>query len=206
MKTAQLAAGAAAVLILAQAALTAPPAGQFKVSALKKTVAKDKSETQQLPRGTTRMEEKKIVYQFEIQNQSTAYSQEELKVRWIVMLEGSEGRSYQDAAGEKATVLPFGRAVTLETAPITLAERTWQGARGRTAGVGQVIQGYGLQIRTADGQVLMEEYEPDALKSEIQWDASPPPEGFDRGTRSPWPRRPAPLRQNSPAQTPATTP
>ena len=206
MSTRQWMVGAVVVSILAQAVLAATPAGQFKVSALKKTVAKDKSESQQLPRGTTRMEEKKVIYQFEIQNQSTAYSQEELKVRWIVMLEGSEGRAYQDAAGEKATVLPFGRPVTLETAPITLAERTWQGAQGRTAELGQVIKGYGLQILAPDGQMLTEKYEPESLKGEIQWDAPPPPEGFDRGTRSPWPRRPVPMRQNWPIQAPAPDP
>jgi hypothetical protein len=194
--------GAAVISVLAQAGMAASPAGQFKISALKKTVAKDQSATQELPRGTTRMEEKKIVYQFEVQNQSTEYSQQDLKVRWVVMMEGAEGRSYQDAPGDKTTVLPFGRAVTLETAPITVAERTWRGMAGRTAEMSQVIEGYGLQILTLDGQVVAEKYEPESLKSEIQWEAPLPPAGFDRGARSPWPRRPVPLRPN-PIPTPA---
>lgn len=206
MKTRQWVVGMAAVLVLAQAVLANPPAGRFKISALKKTVARDKSETQQLPRGTTRMEEKKIVYQFEIQNQSTDHSQQELKVRWVVMLEGAEGRAYQDAAGGTTTNLPFGRAVTLETAPITLAERTWRGAQGRTAELSQVIKGYGLQIATLDGQLLLEKYEPEALQGEIQWEAPLPPAGYDRGAGSPWPRHPVPLRPNWPLQAPATPP
>ena len=204
MKTRPWAVWAAVFSILVPAGLAAPLAGQFKISALKKTVAKDESATQQLPRGTTRMEEKKVVYRFEIQNQSTAHAQKNLKVRWIVMLEGSEGRDYQEPLGETTTNLPFGRPVTLETAPITLAERQWQGAQGRTAELSQVIKGYGLQITTLDGQLLMEKYEPDALKDKIQWAAPAPPEGFDRGTRSPWPRRPA--RQEWPAQAPAPSP
>ena len=196
MNTRHALAGLAAVYILAQGAAAAPASGAFKVSALKKTVARDKSAAQELPRGTTRMEEKKVIYQFEIQNQSTDHAQEALKVRWVVMMEGAEGRSYQDAPGETNTVLPFGRTVTLETAPLTVAERTWRGMAGRTAEMSQVVVGFGLQILTLDGQLLAEKYEPEALKSEIQWGAPPPPAGFDRGARSPWPRRPVPLRPN----------
>ena len=206
MRTMQWLVGAVLVSILAQAGLAATPTGQFKVSALKKTVAKDKTETQQLPRGTTRMENKKVVYQFEIQNQSTDYSQQDLKVRWVVKMEGAEGRAYQDAAGEITTNLPFGRPVTLETAPISVAERTWQGAGGRSGELSQVIKGYGLQISTREGQLLMEKYEPESLQSAIQWNAPMPPAGFDRGARSPWPRYPAPMRQNRPVQGPATAP
>lgn len=177
MKTFHAMASLAAVLVLAQAAMAAPPSGPFRISALKKTVAKDKSEAQELPRGSTRLEEKKIVYQFEIQNQSTEFSQQDLNVRWVVMLERADGRSIQTAPGEKTTVLPFGRPVVVETDVLSLTERTWQGVGGRSGELGQVIQGYGLQILTQEGQLLMEKYEPDALKNDIQWKAvaAPPP-------------------------------
>lgn len=163
--------GVAAVWVLAQTGMAAAPSGPFRISALKKTVAKDQSEAQGLPHGSTRLEEKKIVYQFEIQNQSTEFSQQDLKVRWVVMLERADGRSVQTAPGEKTTVLPFGRPVVVETEAISLTERTFQGVGGRTAETGQVIEGYGLQILTQDGQLLMEKYEPDALKNDIQWKA-----------------------------------
>lgn len=194
-------------ILLMQPAAGAAPSGQFKISALKKTVAKDQSATQELPRGTTRLEEKKIVYQFEIQNQSTEYSQQDLKVRWIFMLERADGRSFQTALGEKSTVLPFGRPVKLETEAIPLSERTWQGAGGRTAELGQVIQGYGLQILTQEGQLLMEKYEPDSLKSEIQWQAAAPQPEPARGVRPMFPRRMGSPHQNPTANpTPAVAP
>lgn len=173
----------AGVLVLAQTGMAAAASGQFKVSALKKTVAKDQSEAQGLPHGSTRLEEKKIVYQFEIQNQSTEFSKQDLNVRWVVMLERADGRSIQTAPGGKTTVLPFGRPVTVETEAISLTERTWQGVGGQTAETGQVIEGYGLQILTQDGQLLMEKYEPAALKNDIQWQAAAQPPPPVRGVR-----------------------
>lgn len=175
MKTLRAMASLAAVLTLAQTAMAAPPSGPFRISALEKTVAKDKSEAQELPRGSTRLEEKKIVYRFEIQNQSTEFSQQDLKVRWVVMLERADGRSIQAAPGETTTVLPFGRPVVVETDVISLTERTWQGVGGRSGELGQVLRGYGLQILTQEGQLLMETYEPDSLKDDIAWQAAPGP-------------------------------
>lgn len=176
MKKIQWMLGVAAFLVMAEAGAAAISSSPFKVSASKKTVSKTKSETQQLPRGSTRMEQKEIVYQFEIKNQSTDYSQQDLVVRWVVMMERPNGKSYQTPSGEKTTVLPFGRPVTVETDPVSLSERTWQGASGRTADSGQVIQGYGLQILTQDGQLLMETYDPEALKEDIQWDTPEKPD------------------------------
>ena len=136
----------AAGILLMQSAPGAAPSGRFRITALKKTVARDQSETQGLPRGSTQLEEKKIIYRFEIQNQSTEFSQQELKVRWIVMVEGADGRSFPATPGEKTAVFPLGRAVTVETDAISLAERTWRGLAGRTAETGQVIEGYGLHV------------------------------------------------------------
>ena len=196
MKTFSFWVGALAAAVLVQAAPAAAPAGPFRVSALKKTVARDQSETQGLPRGSTQLEEKQVVYRFEIQNQSTDHSQQDLDVRWVIMLEGADGRSFQSAPDGKTTVLPFGRPVILETEPIALAERTWRGLAGRTVETGQVIEGYGLQIRTPEGQLLMEKYEPAALKDKIQWTAAAPAGAADRRILPSRPRPPAPVRPN----------
>lgn len=66
MKKVQWMMGVAMVLLMAQAGWATLASSQFKISAQKKTVAKNKSETQQLPRGSTHLEESKVVYQFEI--------------------------------------------------------------------------------------------------------------------------------------------
>ena len=188
--------GALAAAILVQAAPAAAPSGAFRVSALKKTVARDQSETQGLPRGSTQLEEKQVIYRFEIQNQSTDFSQQDLNVRWVVMLEGADGRSFQADPGGKTTALPFGRPVVLETEPIALAERTWRGLAGRTVETGQIIEGYGLQIRTLDGQLLMEKYEPAALKDKIQWTSAAAAGAADRRPPPLRPRHLAPARPN----------
>jgi len=196
MKKYQWMMGVAMVLLMAQAGWAAAASSPFKISAQKKTVSKTKSETQQRPRGSTRLEETKVVYQFEIKNQSTEFSQQDLKVRWVVMVEKVNGRSFQAPGGETTTVLPFARAVTVETDPIPLSERTWQGAAGRRSGeTGQVIKGYGLQIRTQDGELLMETYKPDSLKDEIQWEADATPDDSKRPVRPPRGNRKRGLKQ-----------
>lgn len=192
MKTRQMMTGAAVGLILAQTAWGGHP---FKVSARKMTVSKDQSAVQQLPRGTTRLEEKEIVYEFEIKNQSTEYADQELYVRWMVVLERANGRSFQTPPGEKTTTLPFGRAVTVETSPIPLSERTWQRAAGPSGTTGQILKGYGLQILTREGEVLMETYDPGSLADEIRWQTSHEPSRPDRENLPDREDRPEPRRR-----------
>ena len=171
MKTIKLLTGICFALALTISALAAGPAGQFKISAQKKTIDKDKSASQELPRGSTRLEQKKIVYQFEIRNQSTAYADHELKVRWVVLLEGALGRTRMVAPGEKMVVLPFGRPVVVETDEILQSERTWEGPAGRSGEVGETIRGYGLQILAPDGDVLLDTCEPASVSEDVDWAA-----------------------------------
>jgi len=185
MKKYQWILGMAMVLVLAQAGWAATTSGSFKITAQKKTISKNKSKTQQLRRGSTRLEQSEIVYQFEIKNQSTEYSQQDLNVRWAVMVEKANGRTFQLPPGEKTTVLPFSREVTVETDSIPLSERTWSGARGQASETGAIIKGYGLQIRTQDGQLLMETYQPDSLKDEIQWETKSTRDDSNRSDRPP---------------------
>ena len=174
---------------------TGAAAARFDISARQKTVSKEETATQELPRGSTHMEVRKMVYLFEIRNESTDYSQDELTVRWAVMMEASDGRPYPGPRGETATILPFGRTVTLETDVIPVAERQWQGAAGRrNAEIGQVIRGYGLQILAPDGQVLAEDYTPETLRDEIRWERPEPPAASDQVGRDGRPRLDRPPR------------
>lgn len=60
-----------------------------------------------------------MVYRFDLRTRASALK-DPLTVEWIIPVEGAGGRTFIGASGRTNFALPFGKPVTLETAPVTM--------------------------------------------------------------------------------------
>jgi hypothetical protein len=156
---------------------TAAGADTLRVSARKVTLNKREGKTQDLPRGTTTYTAKDVGYRFTLMRLSPTLP-ETVMVEWRVLVEGAAGRLHLGTRGEQQAILPVGQDVEVETGPVHLDERTWSG-RANAGSVESSIYGYGVRVLDAAGTVLYEDYQPAAVKSEIDWkpkESEPAPE------------------------------
>ena len=137
------------------------------ITATKTPVEEYKSAIQTLPHETTRAVEKQIVYSFDLRNMSTALN-EPLTVEWLVAVEGATGRTSVGAAGRTNLALPFGTTVTLKTAPVELLGREFD-SRHFEGSFSALIRGYAIRLLNANKEPVMERFDPDTLKGQIDW-------------------------------------
>ena len=179
-------------------AWSAPAANTDPVSitANKKTVQQRKGAAQALPHAEMRAVEKQVVYRFELRNMSSALK-EPLTIEWIIPLEGAGGRTFIGASGRTNFALPFGKTVTLETAPVTMLGHEFTG-QFKSGTLSDTIRGYAIRLLNASNEPVMEKIEPASMKSQIDWTQIEhserpagrfqPPDGDRR--RPPLPRKP----------------
>ena len=152
---------------------------KVRISATKKTLDKRESDSKKLPRGSTSLTEKQVIYTFSLQRM-TPDVPETPTVSWIVMKERMDGRLVEAARGEAVVNLPLGRLVTTESSPVQLDEREWIG-RKHAGSVSSELAGYGLRVLNSKGEVVAERYEPTDMQRAISWEAPPKHEpGDDR--------------------------
>lgn len=149
-------------------ALPAPALEKVRITGTKKTIDKRESSSQRLPHGQTQLSEKQVVYAFSLQRM-TPDTSEQATASWILMRESMDGRLSEAARGDSVVSLPLGRAVALESAPVTLTEREWS-RHGGSGTVGSSLAGYGLRILDDKGQIIAERYDPASIEKEIDWE------------------------------------
>lgn len=158
--------------------LAASPASaldKIRISGTKKTVDKRQSSQQQIPHGSTSMTEKQVVYQFTLQRMAPD-APETLTASWVLIEETMGGRFTEAARGDSVIVLPLGRSVTMESAPVTLNGREWN-RKGGGGSISSSLEGYGLRLLDDKGAIVAERIDPPALAREINWDKAPAPPG-----------------------------
>ena len=141
---------------------------KVRISGTKKTLDKQESSVQSLPRGQTSLTRKQVAYTFSLQRMASDVS-ETSTVVWVLIKEQKDGRLVEAARGESEVAMPLGREVLLESTPVELEERDW--SRPREAGsVSSQLAGYGLRVLNARGEAIAERYEPADLQRTIIWD------------------------------------
>lgn len=152
------------LLVLAAHAASTDP---VSITANKKTVQQRKGTAQALPHAEMRTIEKQVVYRFELRNMSSALK-EPLTIEWIIPLEGAGGRTFIGASGRTNFALPFGKTVTLETAPVTMLGHEFTG-QFKSGTLSDTIRGYAIRLLNASNEPVMEKIEPASMKSQIDW-------------------------------------
>lgn len=156
------------------ALLAAAPASaldKVRITGTKKTVDKRQSSVQQVPHGSTSLTEKQVVYVFSLQRMAPDVP-ETITASWVLIEESMDGRYAEADRNTSVVVLPLGRSVTVESAPVTLNEREWV-KRGGGGSVSSSLAGYGLRLLDDKGGIVAERIEPAALAKEINWDKRP---------------------------------
>lgn len=180
-----------AMLILSLLAVSAALGREdIAITATKKTLDERKGGEQDLWRGTSRSLEKTIYYDIEITVWSPAVPLD-VKVEWLILIEGAGGRLFPGTFGEKSIGLALGQPLTMPTEPVKLEGREWTG--GPNPGTVQDrVAGYAVRVLSTDGKVLAEKYEPVSVKGDADWSLLD--EGRT-GTRTGPPARRSPLRR-----------
>ncbi len=156
------------VILMTATVASAAALDKVRISGTKKTLDRQESSVQSLPRGQTSLTRKQVAYTFSLQRMASDVS-ETSTVVWVLIKEQKDGRLVEAARGESEMALPLGREVTLESTPVELEERDW--SRPREAGsVSSQLAGYGLRVLNARGEPIAERYEPADLQRTITWE------------------------------------
>ncbi len=160
-----------AAACLAVMVTIAPPnvarGAAIRISAVRKTASYHKSSQQDLPRGPSRAVEKRVYYRFTLLPQ-TPDAAGYVNIRWVIMIEGIDGRIRPAEYGESNLHLEFAKPAEFKTRTVTLRGREWSG--GKNPGmVAQKTAGYGLIIHNEHGGIIAEKYDPPSIRSAIDW-------------------------------------
>lgn len=173
----------AAALILWLAGEPARPASQpekLRVSATRKTVASRQGPTQQLPHASGRVDENEVVYRFEIQR-VTLDVPDDLRVRYLVVIQGALGNLRAGAMKEEELVLSGSRPVTFETEPVTLRRVEWNRGGPGSGELRETAYGWAIRITDPEGRILLEKCQPKDIEPQLErlmneaGRAAPPP-------------------------------
>lgn len=163
MKTLRVLGGWLALLV-APGLLDGAP---LRVKVTETTLQKRQSQTQNLPRGKSQLEEKKVACRFEIQPPIAAQGTS-LTFEWTVLVEDAGGQLQRGTDGHQKVTFSNALPVVVESAPVILAERTWRGER-RDGSVESSISGTGWRAWDVNGNLLGEGYDPPSVKAYIDW-------------------------------------
>ena len=166
---------------------TAQAADFYQISAKKDYVHRRQGESQDLPRGSTRLSTKALKYVFTVKRRSLAAPEQAAAGEWIVLVETKDGRLRVGTRGRKDLDPTRGENV-IETDVIELTEREWKGPR-RSGSLEDTLYGYGFRIVGADGAILGEKYSSGKAEKEIDWRIEQREEGKAEGAE-PQPKRP----------------
>ncbi len=160
----------AAALILWLAAEPARPASQpekLRVSATRKTVASRQGPRQQLPHASGRVDENEVVYRFEIQR-VTPDVPDDLRVRYLVVIQGALGNLRAGTMKEEELVLSGSRPVTFETEPVTLRRVEWNRTGPGSGELRETAYGWAIRITDPEGRILLEKCQPKDIEPQLE--------------------------------------
>lgn len=161
---------------------TPPAPERVRITATKKTEAARHGAQVNLPNAVRRFNEDDVFYRFEVQRVALDVP-EDLRIRYMVVVEGMAGRLRVGAAKEEELVLSGMTPVPVDTEPVTLSSMEWN--RGRRGGSGETkekLYGWSVRVLDAKGAVVAEKFQPKDLETQAeklmtQWkeDAEKPP-------------------------------
>lgn len=159
--------------------LSAPAIDQLRIKATKQLASRQNTGNQNVFGGHTSLTQKEYVYRFDVLSVSPQLANP-IKLEWVVMFEDWSGRLRPGTHGTCETNAGMTKAVSVETDTVHLNQRNWQGPQN-SGKIEDKIAGYGLRVNDSNGNLIAEQYEPAALKKQIDWkmvDAQPNDDGL----------------------------
>lgn len=153
--------------LLLLGAASAQAADQIRFKATKQLDSRRNSGSQNVFGANTSLTQKEYVYRFDLQSVSPQLANP-VQVEWVVMVEDMSGRIRPGGRGSAETNLVMSKMASIETDPIQINQRDWQGGN-RAGKIEDKIEGYGVRITDKNGNQIFENYEPSSLKKQIDW-------------------------------------
>ncbi|OQW94784.1 MAG: hypothetical protein BWK77_08565 [Verrucomicrobia bacterium A1] len=164
-----LVAGLGMVVATESAPPATPPAPEkVRISATKKTEAARHGAQKSLPNASRRVDEDDMFYRFEVQRVALDVP-EDLRIRYMVVVEGLGGRLRIGATKEEELVLSGMTPVPVDSDPVTLRSIEWN--RGRRGGSGEnkeKLYGWSVRVLDAKGGVVAEKFQPKDLEAQAE--------------------------------------
>jgi len=181
--------------VLGASCLSAAALETIQISATKKTADTRKSSSQQLPNGSTQLNQKSIFYRFDYRPMSPNLPKE-AELQYVVLQENFNGGLEEATRGAQTVELTFGQKRSAESETFTLKEREWDRHAGGTGSMKQDVYGVGVRIVDREGEVLAAKYIPSSKQKDLEQaldrdpkkDKPKAPEGWGRDQMD---RRPA---------------
>ncbi len=146
--------------------LAAPPMPEkVRVTATKKTAASRKGPQQSLPNVSGRIEEDEVFYRFELQRVALDVP-EDLRIQYMVVVEGAGGQLRAGAVKEEEVVLEGLRPVAVESETVTLRKLEWNRAGLGTGELKEKLHGWAVRVTDGKGAILAERFQPKDLESQ----------------------------------------
>ncbi len=140
----------------------------FQISGSIKTQSREKSDSQQLPRASTKLITEQKVLELSIRRTNPTVG-EHTKVEWVVLLEDMRGATRVGTSGSQQIHSNVGVPVEIVSDPFTLKERTFNGEGNRGNGsVEQSVKGYAVRITDASGQELGSKFQPASIEKDVR--------------------------------------
>lgn len=152
------------ILLVAAVASGADP---IRFKATKQLDSRRNSGSQNVFGANTSLTQKEYVYRFDLQA-VTPQLANPVVVEWVVMVEDMTGNLRVGNHGTAETNITMTKVVSVESESVRINQRDWQGPN-RAGKVEDKIEGYGVRITDKNGNLVLEEYEPSALKKQIDW-------------------------------------
>ena len=153
-----------AVAVTAMAAPATPE--KVKVTATKKTAASRKGPQQSLPNVSGRVEEDEVFYRFELQRVALDVP-EDLRIQYMVVVQGAGGQLRAGAAKEEEVVLEGLRPVAVESETVALKKVEWNRSGFGTGELKEKLHGWAVRVTDGKGTILAEKFQPKDLESQM---------------------------------------
>ncbi|MCF7837134.1 MAG: hypothetical protein K9N49_00730 [Candidatus Marinimicrobia bacterium] len=137
----------------------------YEIKGVRRTAGTQRGNVQSVGRMETRATEQSVYYEFSFRRLQAA-SPEQVTARWLLLLEASGGAVLPAVHARETVQLPLGQIVKVETEPVTLLGREFQGRR--TGQVADQIAGYAVRLLDENGVVVAEKYEPKSQQRALE--------------------------------------
>jgi len=156
-----------AVVAAVTAARAAAPSGpeKVRVTATRKTAASRSGPHQNLPEVSGRVEQDDVYYRFEIKRLAPDVG-ENLRVSYMVVVQGALGNLRPAAVKEEEVVLSGLKPAVVETDPVTLQRLQWNRSGVGTGELREQVYGWAIRVTDEKGTILLEKYQPKDLETQ----------------------------------------
>jgi len=138
---------------------------KLRVSVTRKTVVDRKGGEQRLPGARGRMNTQEVVYRFEFAKAAPDVP-DELRVTYMVVVQGWRGELKPGAVKEEELVFERGRPAVVESEPVQLNVLEWNVPRGGGSGeLRDRVYGWAVRVKDSQGRILFEKCQPNDLET-----------------------------------------